>query len=328
MPKPRTGKKPPGRFHAKPAPRKEYQHQNQLQESDVGITQFISPLDGFSAVIKARFSDFQVNEIDPNGDVAKLTNQQIPKDCEDTKPQAEPPSETPLPQIPQNTWDDIKTMLQSSEPTKVELDATNLAKEQRAEIHEGLKKAFGRKIVGTTVTEGETKKMVFTKFDGKGDRGFNWPKDRGEYVHFLVYKESRDTLDATLKIASCLRIPASSFAYAGVKDKRAKTTQWFSVKKVEPWKLIIKTKSLWGVKIGNIAFKDKPLKLGDLKGNKFRIALRNVAGDDGLIEQALQGLKEKGFINYYGLQRFGNDKEVPTFAIGVQLLLGNWKEVV
>jgi tRNA pseudouridine13 synthase len=91
--------------------------------------------------------------------------------------------------------------------------------------------------------------------------------------------------------------------------------------------LIVKTRPLKNVRIGNITFKDKPLKLGELVGNKFRIALRNVTGDDDLIEKSLQSLKENGFINYYGLQRFGNDKEVPTFSIGVQLLLGNWKEV-
>lgn len=120
---------------------------------------------------------------------------------------------------------------------------------------------------------------------------------------------------------------ASHFTYAGVKDKRAKTTQWFSVRKVEPWKLIVKTKSVRQIKIGNITFKDKPLKLGELIGNRFRIALRNVVGADDLITDVINSLNKNGFINYYGLQRFGNDKEVPTYSIGIELMLGNWKEV-
>jgi tRNA pseudouridine13 synthase len=86
-------------------------------------------------------------------------------------------------------------------------------------------------------------------------------------------------------------------------------------KKVEPWKLIVKTRPLKNVRIGYVTFKNKPLKLGELVRNKFRIALRNVTGDDDLIEKLLQSLEENGFINYYGWQRFGNDKEVPSYFL-------------
>lgn len=159
------------------------------------------------------------------------------------------------------------------------------------------------------------------------DERCSWPADKEEYVHFIVYKENIDTLETTLKISDCLRMKPSVFTYAGVKDRRAKTTQWFSVRKVEPWKLLSRTRCLRNVHVGNITFKKEPLKLGQLQGNRFRIALRNVSADNDLINQAVENLKANGFINYYGLQRFGNDKEVPTYEIGVQLLLGNFKEV-
>lgn len=136
-----------------------------------------------------------------------------------------------------------------------------------------------------------------------------------------------DTMDACLKIANCLRMSPANFTYAGVKDKRAKTTQWLCIHKVYPWKLIKKTRPLRNIKVGNFTFKDEPLKLGQLRGNRFRIALRNVTGDDDLINQSMNHVKENGFINFYGLQRFGNNKEVPTYDIGINLLLGKWKEV-
>lgn len=332
---PKFHKKPKNRFSphsrpkfSRPQSNKEYKHQNQLQEVDVGITEFISKLEGYSGVIKARFSDFQVNEIDLNGEIAKLTNQEIPKFGKEGVKRVEVPTEAPLSEIPQETWLNMKQMLETPEPPDLELDATELTKEQRTEIHECLKKYFGRKIYANTVDKDGKKLMLFKRNQGKiEDNRQSWPKDKGEFVHFLVFKECLDTLDTALKIASCLRIAPANLNYAGVKDRRAKTTQWFSVKKVEPWKLFIKTRPLRNVRIGNITFKDKPLKLGDLTGNKFRIALRNVTGSDDLIEESLKNLKENGFINYYGLQRFGNDKEVPTFEIGIQLLLGNWKEV-
>lgn len=100
------------------------------------------------------------------------------------------------------------------------------------------------------------------------------------------------------------------------------------MKKLHPKNLTTRTRCLKNIKIGNICFKDKPLKLGELKGNRFRIALRNVTADNDVINVAMTSLKEKGFVNYYGLQRFGNDKQVPTFLIGIKLLQGNWKEVI
>lgn len=134
-------------------------------------------------------------------------------------------------------------------------------------------------------------------------------------------------MEATLKISDCVRINPSSFNYAGVKDRRSKTTQWFSVRKLNPLRLLERTKCLRNIHIGNITFKDKPLKLGKLQGNRFRIALRNVIASDELINMAMESLKEKGFVNYYGLQRFGNVKEVPTYEVGIKLLLGKFKEV-
>lgn len=134
-------------------------------------------------------------------------------------------------------------------------------------------------------------------------------------------------MEAIMKISDALKLATGNFTYAGVKDRRAKTTQWCCVRKVEPYKLLTKTRCIRNVKIGNLTFRDKVLKLGQLKGNKFRIALRNVLAEDELINKSLEEIQKNGFINYFGLQRFGNDKEVPTFNIGISLLQGKWKEV-
>lgn len=155
----------------------------------------------------------------------------------------------------------------------------------------------------------------------------NWPTNVGEYVHFIVHKQATDTLQATYLISDCLKMRSNLFAYAGVKDSRAKTSQWYSVRKVYPKKLLGATKKLKNIHIGNISLKNEPLKLGHLKGNQFRIALRNVTGSDELIGDAVESLKTNGFINYYGLQRFGCSKEVPTYEIGLELMLENWEKV-
>ncbi|KAJ8966699.1 hypothetical protein NQ314_003349 [Rhamnusium bicolor] len=318
-------------FHRK----KEYRHQDQLTEVEVGITEFVSNLEGFSGIIKARYSDFHVNEINLDGSVAKLTNIRVPKDfiSKVEKFDYKEVIISPLDLLPQEKWDAIKNLLNSENDDKVNLEADNLSKEDRIKIHDCIKSHFGQKVVASTVMVEEKKYMQFKKFNKadldrmkKGIFVFSGQRTKENMYIFLVYKEALDTMDACLKISDCLRMSPANFTYAGVKDKRAKTTQWFCVRKVEPWKLLNRTKLLRNVKIGNFSFNDVPLKLGQLQGNKFRIALRNVTGSDELINQAMNQIKENGFINFYGLQRFGNDKEVPTFQIGVNLLLGKWKE--
>ncbi|KAL4708733.1 hypothetical protein ACJJTC_002568 [Scirpophaga incertulas] len=65
-----------------------------------------------------------------------------------------------------------------------------------------------------------------------------------------------------------------------------------------------------------------------LSGNRFQIALRNVTAPEETIETACKQLVEKGFLNYYGLQRFGTRIGVPTYQIGLKLLLGQYQEAI
>lgn len=149
----------------------EYRHQDQLTEGEVGISEYISKLEGYSAVIKARFSDFQVNEINLDGKMAKLTDTSIPKtftslahkySFEDTK-------DSPLDKIPQSTWDALRNLVlnsnEVSDNVPVELEGDNLSKEDRKSIHVCVKSYFGSEIVASTVTRDEKTILVFKKWD-------------------------------------------------------------------------------------------------------------------------------------------------------------------
>lgn len=61
---------------------------------------------------------------------------------------------------------------------------------------------------------------------------------------------------------------------------------------------------------------------------RFRIALRHITAEPSVIDQSLTSLRENGFINYYGLQRFGNSAVTPTHQIGLALLRGKFQEAV
>ncbi|KAF2882212.1 hypothetical protein ILUMI_23954 [Ignelater luminosus] len=308
---------------------KKFIAQEKLSENEAGITEYVSSLPGFSGIIKARFSDFHVNEINNDGEIAKLTDTSPPKDFFVIDNKDEDLSKPEI--IPDDKWEKLNELVNnnsSNELVTVEIDVTDMSKEDRTTIHEGVKRVFGEKVVASTKTVDGKKVIEFKKYlkgDAR-DKRLKWPKDKGEYVYFMVYKESIDTIEATFKIGHTLGTKASIYTYAGVKDKRAKTTQWFCVKKMDPNKLMRRTRCLYNIHIGNIMFKNEPLKLGQLSGNRFRIALRNVTADDAVINESMESLKSNGFINYYGLQRFGNDKDVPTFEIGIKLLQGKWNE--
>lgn len=62
---------------------------------------------------------------------------------------------------------------------------------------------------------------------------------------------------------------ASAITYAGTKDKRARTTQWACIRRREPHIIAQAARRLPNIFVGNFDFKEQPLKLGQLQGNRF-----------------------------------------------------------
>ena len=71
----------------------------------------------------------------------------------------------------------------------------------------------------------------------------------------------------------------------------------------------------------------EPLQLGNLRGNRFEIVLREVSCTAEHLDLSCQALNERGFINYFGLQRFGKGG-AGNHLIGRALLQCNWKEAI
>lgn len=68
--------------------------------------------------------------------------------------------------------------------------------------------------------------------------------------------------------------------------------------------------------------------MGDLQGNRFHVVLRDLVADsDESIENALSKIKKNGFLNYFGLQRFGTS-DVPTHVVGLAILREDWQEAI
>ncbi|KAJ4761864.1 Pseudouridylate synthase 7-like protein [Rhynchospora pubera] len=162
------------------------------------------------------------------------------------------------------------------------------------------------------------------RFDSRGSDSWHL----GKFVRFHLYKENKDTQEALGVIGKMLGIQTRGFGFAGTKDKRSVSTQQVTVFKVHPKRLAVLNDRLFGIKIGNICYVKEGLVLGQLKGNHFTITLRDVVGDsEEVITNAADGLGKYGFINYFGLQRFGSGP-IPTHLIGAILFRGEWKSAV
>lgn len=199
-----------------------------------------------------------------------------------------------------------------------------MEKNDRTQIHHTIKEVFAN--ISSSTTDKDDKKFIrCTRQNRRNDRRTHWLWPH-EYTYFLLHKDNIDTMQAVSTLAPLLNgTKASSITYAGTKDKRAKTTQWMSVRRRDPALIVRAARRLRNITVGNFTFRDQPLKLGNLKGNRFRIALRRVNADENVVKEAMERFGEKGFINYYGLQRFGNHASIPTHRIGLALLKSDFK---
>ncbi|XP_013408250.1 pseudouridylate synthase 7 homolog [Lingula anatina] len=294
-----------------------------LTEKDCGITEYLSSHQGFTGVLKQRFSDFIVHEIDTDGNVVHLTDLSLPLEKE----------ECPDPGLDLCPFFSAEDIAKLEEFVTREDKAATLTlpvqedKEMRTQMYKTLKKKYpnldGRTVkseIGASVIEVSFKK-------GESRSSQVWPQSRGKHLKFVLYKENKDTMQAISQISRFLRIKPNMFCYAGTKDKRAVTTQYISCFKVDAKRIQELNQHTDTLAMGNFRYVDHPVTLGQLKGNHFTIVLRDVLGTDDQINAGWTAVRETGLINYFGMQRFGTTI-VPTHHIGRALLHCDYKEAL
>ncbi|XP_068634278.1 multisubstrate pseudouridine synthase 7 [Aristolochia californica] len=338
-----------------------------IEEADVGILCFISERPGFRGILKQRYSDFIVNEVDLDGNVVHLTSFDAPPEK--------------IEKMMTNNLDlvneDHSSKIESFRSLAGEADAKSLKelldqigsgvasnispiilspdadKSHRTEVHNFFKSNFKFLVTDTVDGLDSSTKCVRLRFSsgaqhGRGwnsrkrkdresngaskaaisfdSRGSNdWPEGIGKFLGFHLYKENKDTQEALGVIGKMLGVQQRSFGFAGTKDKRSVSTQRVTIFKQHAKRLASLNDRLYGIKVGDFRYVHERLVLGQLVGNRFTITLRGVVADsEGMIKAAADGLGKNGFINYFGLQRFGSGS-VPTHLIGAALLRGEWK---
>ena len=228
-------------------------------------------------------------------------------------------------------------------------------RETRTKIHQAIRRIFNSRLESVT---DDTGAMIISaaappsqwgarapisrdggkrKPQQKGKPG--WQELGGDYLHFTVYKENKDTMEVISYLAKQLKMKPQAFQFAGTKDRRGITVQRVSVYRVFADRVIAAGKTLRNAKLGNYEYLPRGLQLGDLAGNEFVITLRDCKFDtrdetesgvqsaSQIVGAAIENLKERGFINYYGLQRFGTFS-TRTDTVGVKMLQGDFKAAI
>uniref|UniRef100_H0XWJ2 Pseudouridylate synthase PUS7L n=2 Tax=Otolemur garnettii TaxID=30611 RepID=H0XWJ2_OTOGA len=212
-------------------------------------------------------------------------------------------------------------------------------KDHRKAVHHFVNKKFGNLVESKSFPElncsaNNPNVVITVRFREKahrhGRRSLRECQERKDrYTAFTLQKENLEMFEAIGFLAVKLGVIPSDFSYAGLKDKKAITYQAMVVRKVTPERLknIAKDLEKKRMSVFNIRSVDNSLRLGQLKGNHFDIVIRNLKNqiNDSAnlrerILEAIENVKNKGFVNYYGPQRFGKGKKVHTDQIGLALL--------
>jgi tRNA pseudouridine13 synthase len=168
--------------------------------------------------------------------------------------------------------------------------------------------------------------------------------DPDAYPHLVVRATLRDwdTNDFAGALSDRLGISRERVSWAGTKDKRAVTTQLFSVDGVSPADL----PDLSDVDIEVVGRAGRPILFGDLAGNEFEVTIREPTNPDDVARvtadlrafAGIEGDEPPGFTDgertvtvavpdYFGQQRFGSLRPV-THEVGLAIVRGDWRGAV
>ena len=133
--------------------------------------------------------------------------------------------------------------------------------------------------------------------------------DKGSNLILKIKKTDMSTFKLITVIAKATRLEQRDIGYAGLKDKNATTIQYISIPK-QYERDVIKNLTTEKIEILEKYYSKFPIKVGQLKGNRFSIVLEEVdKKTEENIQKIAKELVANGIPNYYGYQRFGEDSK-------------------
>ena len=127
----------------------------------------------------------------------------------------------------------------------------------------------------------------------------------GQHVLLKVRKRNANTQWIAGELARACGCRQGEVGFAGLKDRRAVATQWFTVpqSRLSPDEWVSIRSSEYEVLEAHRHSRKLPR--GALAGNRFVIRVRGTAVDDASLASRLADIERRGVPNYFGPQRFG-----------------------
>ena len=204
----------------------------------------------------------------------------------------------------------------------------------------------------------------YTKFDthsgARRSNGNGSDNRQHRFLRFVLYKENMDTGAAISQLqrrtggnrGKGKRGGPLRVGHAGMKDKRGITTQFVTVPASTPLQVLCSwnsrgnkedegaaggghttSKGVGVMRVGNFQYVSEELKLGRLRGNRFDIVLRNIQNEGRAwpdvhqcLDTAARAFQRTGFVNYFGVQRFGKFQD--THKTGIAVLKGDYESAI
>jgi len=135
---------------------------------------------------------------------------------------------------------------------------------------------------------------------------------QGEHLWLHLEKQNLGTLEMLDELQKLYRVSSVDVGYSGLKDRRATTRQWISIRTPLDADIL----DIDGVRLLDSARHGRKLRHGAHSANQFEIVLRKLqwqmqpdtanSAARELLHHRLEQLNDKGFPNYLGPQRFGH----------------------
>ena len=135
------------------------------------------------------------------------------------------------------------------------------------------------------------------------------PSGEGEHLYLQIKKRDQNTQWVAGLLAKLAGIKRNDVSFAGLKDRFAVTTQWFSLY-LPRRELTLTQLQHDDFEVLTLVRHNKKLRRGMHSGNQFKLVLRefeHLQQHWAEIESRLQEIAAQGVPNYFGEQRFGHD---------------------
>ena len=153
--------------------------------------------------------------------------------------------------------------------------------------------------------------------------------ENGKYAIAKITSTNWETNRLVRMISRNLGITRNKITFAGTKDKRAITSQLFSIEAPVD---AVRALSMHQVVVEDVYASKKHITIGDLIGNSFQIKLKNTELKGEEMVQSVSRTRDElealgGFPNFFGVQRFGSIRPV-THLVGKHIVHGDFDKAV